>query len=172
MVVNTSLNVRGEPIVCTPEDALACFLQTDIDVLAVNDLIVTGKPAGTRGPAESPRNRRINADPPPVEAERIELFFRLFLTPLSSRYGRDFARRLGGETTTGSAYSPPEAAAEFCELETLDAVGDLLRQMWTADGVVSACELIQPLLELTEEVIDACSDGDLGNLTPHTYTLF
>jgi carbamoyltransferase len=172
MVVNTSLNVRGEPIVCTPEDALACFLQTDIDVLAVNDLIVTGKPAGTRGPAESPRNRRINADPPLVEAERIELFFRLFLTPLSSRYGGDFARRLGGETTTGSAYSPPEAAAEFCELETLDAVGDLLRQMWTADGVVSACELIQPLLELTEEVIDACSDGDLGNLTPHTYTLF
>ena len=33
VVVNTSFNVRGEPIVCTPEDAFRCFMGTDIDVL-------------------------------------------------------------------------------------------------------------------------------------------
>ncbi len=33
MLVNTSFNVRGEPIVCTPEDAFRCFMGTDIDVL-------------------------------------------------------------------------------------------------------------------------------------------
>ena len=36
-LVNTSFNVRGEPIVCTPEDAFRCFMGTDIDCLAVGD---------------------------------------------------------------------------------------------------------------------------------------
>ena len=33
VIVNTSLNVRGEPIVCTPDGALRCFMGTEIDVL-------------------------------------------------------------------------------------------------------------------------------------------
>lgn len=39
ILVNTSFNVRGEPIVCTPEDAYRCFLNTDMDVLVVGDRI-------------------------------------------------------------------------------------------------------------------------------------
>ncbi|HUC62613.1 MAG TPA: carbamoyltransferase [Alphaproteobacteria bacterium] len=38
VLVNTSFNVRGEPIVCTPEDAFRCFMGTELDVLAVEDL--------------------------------------------------------------------------------------------------------------------------------------
>jgi carbamoyltransferase len=41
IVLNTSFNVRGEPIVCTPEDAIRCFLSTNIDLLAVEDYLVT-----------------------------------------------------------------------------------------------------------------------------------
>src|SRR5204863_89432 len=37
VLVNTSFNVRGEPIVCTPEDAFRCFMGTDIEVLAAGD---------------------------------------------------------------------------------------------------------------------------------------
>ena len=37
VLVNTSFNVRGEPIVCTPEDAYRCFMGTELDVLAVGD---------------------------------------------------------------------------------------------------------------------------------------
>ncbi|MDH3314187.1 MAG: carbamoyltransferase [Gammaproteobacteria bacterium] len=37
VVVNTSFNVRGEPIVCTPEDAFRCFMGTELDVLAVGN---------------------------------------------------------------------------------------------------------------------------------------
>ena len=40
VVVNTSFNVRGEPIVCTPEDALRCFLATDMDVLVLENFIL------------------------------------------------------------------------------------------------------------------------------------
>ena len=37
VLVNTSFNVRGEPIVCTPEDAFRCFMGTEIDVLAIGN---------------------------------------------------------------------------------------------------------------------------------------
>jgi carbamoyltransferase len=37
VIVNTSFNVRGEPIVCTPEDAFGCFMGTEIEVLAVGN---------------------------------------------------------------------------------------------------------------------------------------
>ena len=37
IVVNTSFNVRGEPIVCTPEDAFRCFMGSEIDVLSVGN---------------------------------------------------------------------------------------------------------------------------------------
>ena len=37
VLVNTSFNVRGEPIVCTPEDAFRCFMGTDLDCLAIGN---------------------------------------------------------------------------------------------------------------------------------------
>ena len=40
VIVNTSFNVRGEPIVCTPEDAYRCFMRTEIDVLVIEDCIL------------------------------------------------------------------------------------------------------------------------------------
>jgi carbamoyltransferase len=40
IVVNTSFNVRGEPIVCTPEDAYKCFMRTEMDYLVVNNFIL------------------------------------------------------------------------------------------------------------------------------------
>ena len=40
VLINTSFNVRGEPIVCTPEDAVACFINAGIDLLAIGDFLV------------------------------------------------------------------------------------------------------------------------------------
>jgi carbamoyltransferase len=40
VVVNTSFNVRGEPIVCTPKDAYTCFMRTEMDLLALGDCLV------------------------------------------------------------------------------------------------------------------------------------
>ncbi|SMO45987.1 carbamoyltransferase [Gracilimonas mengyeensis] len=39
MLVNTSFNVRGEPIVCTPEDAYRCFMNTEMDYLVMGDFV-------------------------------------------------------------------------------------------------------------------------------------
>ncbi len=40
MLVNTSFNVRGEPIVCTPEQAFRCFMGTEIELLAVGNCVL------------------------------------------------------------------------------------------------------------------------------------
>jgi carbamoyltransferase len=40
VIVNTSFNVRGEPIVCTPEDAYRCFLATEMDLLVLEDFVL------------------------------------------------------------------------------------------------------------------------------------
>jgi carbamoyltransferase len=40
IVVNTRFNVRGEPIVCTPEDAYKCFMRTEMDYLVVNNFLL------------------------------------------------------------------------------------------------------------------------------------
>jgi carbamoyltransferase len=40
VIVNTSFNVRGEPIVCTPEDAYRCFMRTEMDVLIMEDCML------------------------------------------------------------------------------------------------------------------------------------
>ena len=40
VLVNTSFNVRSEPIVCTPEDAFRCFMGTELDLLVAGDLIL------------------------------------------------------------------------------------------------------------------------------------
>ncbi|HKB57205.1 MAG TPA: carbamoyltransferase [Lacunisphaera sp.] len=50
VMINTSFNVRGEPIVCTPADAYRCFMATGMDVLVIGDFILLKEqqPAGSR----------------------------------------------------------------------------------------------------------------------------
>ena len=40
VIINTSFNVRGEPIVCTPEDAYLCFMRTEMDLLVMGSYIL------------------------------------------------------------------------------------------------------------------------------------
>jgi carbamoyltransferase len=40
VVINTSFNTRGKPIVCTPRDALECFFTSPLDVLAIGPYMI------------------------------------------------------------------------------------------------------------------------------------
>ena len=63
VIVNTSFNVRGEPIVCTPQEAYRCFLATDMDALVLEDFMLAqgaDEPGGDR--------RRAGEVPGPVRA--------------------------------------------------------------------------------------------------------
>jgi predicted NodU family carbamoyl transferase len=55
VIVNTSFNVRGEPIVCTPEDAFRCFMDTKMEVLAIgNCFCLAGAAIETVAPTRVP----------------------------------------------------------------------------------------------------------------------
>lgn len=61
VLVNTSFNVRGEPIICSPEDAWRCFMRTDLDTLAIGNCLLR-KEEQDHVPARS-------APPPEVELD-------------------------------------------------------------------------------------------------------
>jgi carbamoyltransferase len=52
VLVNTSFNVRGEPIVCTPAEAYACFMRTEIDCLVLGDFVLLKSEQGESALAE------------------------------------------------------------------------------------------------------------------------
>jgi carbamoyltransferase len=58
VLVNTSFNVRGEPIVCAPEDAYACFMNTGMEYLVIGDLLF----ARSEQPAFTSTKREFEAD--------------------------------------------------------------------------------------------------------------
>ena len=43
VIINTSFNVRGEPIVCTPDDAYRCFMRTNMDYLVIENCLIEKK---------------------------------------------------------------------------------------------------------------------------------
>ncbi|QLC22509.1 nodulation protein [Parasphingopyxis sp. CP4] len=61
MLLNTSFNVRGEPIVCSPDDAVSCFLDTEIDMLIIGSYLVRRSDQHTQLTSQL-RRRRFHAD--------------------------------------------------------------------------------------------------------------
>jgi carbamoyltransferase len=55
VLINTSFNIRGEPIVCTPEDAYRCFMATDMDCLVLENylLMKAAQPVDVFGDTEA-----------------------------------------------------------------------------------------------------------------------
>jgi carbamoyltransferase len=57
VLVNTSFNVRGEPVVCTPDDAYRCFLNTEMDYLVLGNFVIerTSQPKTQLGRRVAPQ---------------------------------------------------------------------------------------------------------------------
>jgi carbamoyltransferase len=51
-LVNTSFNVRGEPIVCSPQDAYRCFMRTEMDYLAIGNFFLSKRDQPQQGPID------------------------------------------------------------------------------------------------------------------------
>ena len=88
VVVNTSFNVRGEPIICTPYDAYRCFMRTEMDVLALGDFVLVkeeqppwpetkvGVPSEN---AEGPDSAAVSTDPRALVKALRDIFEEDFL---------------------------------------------------------------------------------------------
>ncbi|MEE4488988.1 carbamoyltransferase family protein [Streptomyces sp. BE230] len=61
VLLNTSFNQRGEPIVCTPTDAYACFVRSRLDALVIEDVVVDGRDLPVAPAAFGPADKRTDA---------------------------------------------------------------------------------------------------------------
>jgi carbamoyltransferase len=67
ILVNTSFNVRGEPIVCSPQDAYRCFMKTEMDFLVMEDVLLDKRAQNGNLPVESVAGQ----NPKSVEIEQV-----------------------------------------------------------------------------------------------------
>jgi carbamoyltransferase len=100
VIVNTSFNVRGEPIICTPADAYRCFMRTGMNVLALGPFILAKEeqppwPEGTAEGLESEDATRIEANPHPEKMlAELEEAFRTQCLPVAAALAERGALRV------------------------------------------------------------------------------
>jgi len=99
IVLNTSFNVRGEPIVCTPEDAIRTFLKTEMDLLVLGNLVVEREAiAGRHEQLKSPvsdENDPSDDSGPSIEDTVLEFYQELPFNVFSNdvKYAARLAKR-------------------------------------------------------------------------------
>jgi carbamoyltransferase len=110
VIVNTSFNVRGEPIVCTPADAYRCFMRTEMNVLALGNyvLLKEDQPPWPEGKGEGLENedetKAARPDQPSALLRALRRLFRREVLKLSDRLRRQGTLRvttMRAQTSTG-----------------------------------------------------------------------
>lgn len=85
VLVNTSFNVRGEPIVCSPADAWRCFLRTNLAVAVIGDCWIdrSRQPPGIRSAAQPLPTRKEHLECPAARDRKSGAFWRLYAASTS-----------------------------------------------------------------------------------------
>jgi carbamoyltransferase len=164
VIVNTSFNVRGEPIVCTPQDAYRCFMRTEMDALVLGDflLVKTEQPgwfedAGTL----KERDLALPAEPFDPLARKLEELFETHFLPIARLLKRRGALGIdggsSGASTTWGDYrngnSPEKIFVIPPELDTPEtdpeAMAQAITRCWSGEEAAKALRpLVARLLRL------------------------
>lgn len=170
VLVNTSFNVRGEPIVCTPQDAYRCFMRTEIDILVVEDCVLFKE----RQPAVDDvvaAHATESASPAKTKQQRrIRNFYRKTLVPIAeSLRGRDSTLFPLGPDESESWYVPfATDTADFVDLAEHDPLA-ALEDIWERENLPELAKLAPQLLDLAQS-LDASSDVP-SDVSPFVYAM-
>ena len=171
VLVNTSFNVRGQPIVCSPRDAFDCFCRTGMDLLVLEDCLVWSKPA----PEAEVR------DPSPRVARNACLVVRRRMRRLLRRVFESTRPDVEGIYTSGpepdleSYFLRRRVAAEREEMEIpgLQADGDLaecLCRMWRREGRDERLGLAREIADLASRL--ELPENPAGEVPTTIYAMF
>jgi carbamoyltransferase len=177
VIINTSFNVRGEPIICSPYDAYRCFMRTEMDVLAMGDFLLfkEEQPAYPieKGHIEhyDPNELLDRTDDPGLEPLR-HLFQESFL-PVSDRYRTSSEQRGKQKNTSAQGHwhdFPAQSASQHFEIPEvlLTGQGDVqetaaaIVSYWQPGFARNAVELvIARLLEIGQELSAVSEEQEL-----------
>ena len=170
VLVNTSFNVRDEPIVCSPRDAYRCFMQTEMDMLVLEDCILLKREQSTWSaelaipvdvlPPNKPRD------------EKLARFFQEELTPVAIDIRQRGIQLLpGADTAEQTSYYRPYMKPQVNMTAVgQDAIAHELAKLWTTQGLPDLASLAGPLMALATEL--AADDDQDGDLSPFIYAMF
>jgi carbamoyltransferase len=189
VLVNTSFNVRGEPIVCTPPDAYRCFMRTEMDILALGNFILLKgeQPQWPEGKGEGLENED-------VSVASVESHPDKFLKRLGGIFDQDFwpaAQKLKGggavkidvnfrrtPTTWVDAAEPEELRSIFelpdefhAEEQNAARLTAAITKAWGPDA---ATEMLKPVCaQLVRAGLDFPVEADLGEeVSESVYVMF
>ena len=159
LLVNTSFNVRGEPIVCSPKHAYRCFMRTEIDLLVLEDALLWKSEQPAYEDSVDEKAAPLQEVPARIRSELISFYETEALRTASrlSRRGRTLITT-GFDPTAESYWKhrPEERSrpAGFTELGVSDAQGlqSRLCALWIRDGLPELCELAPRLSRLAGEL--------------------
>ncbi|HWW87216.1 MAG TPA: carbamoyltransferase C-terminal domain-containing protein, partial [Vicinamibacterales bacterium] len=164
VLVNTSFNIRGEPIACSPHDAYRCFMGTNIDILVLENCVLykheqpafeDGKVATTRADAVDPRLVRA-----------LTRFYDASLRPLSDTTANAAGSRHDWSPDSGTSCFIPRSRPRLdrsdfeLRLDGENETARTLEQAWKASRLRPA---VHGLLELASLFQDVEERSDLSS---------
>jgi carbamoyltransferase len=167
VIVNTSFNVRGEPIVSSPYDAYRCFMRTEMDVLVLGNqlLVKADQPPWpeAKGHVESDDLSDVSTEGPSMKRElkrELQQIFERDILPLArSRGARALQTRYDAESTYWRKLDETDARRRFIVPSSLDrwpvdphAMTSALLQYWEPGDIT---ESLRPVVT---RLLEACSD--------------
>jgi carbamoyltransferase len=187
VIVNTSFNVRGEPIVCTPHDAYRCFMRTEMDVLLLGNalLLKEDQPAWPEAKGHVERDDEPDAEnpiPPALLRALRRLYVRDFLpaaTHLSQTGGVRITREFRKSESTWAQHRSPATDREIFAIpaawDSAEAdpreVAAAIRRHWAPGRAGDTLQsIVTRLLELGRRFQDAAVDEE--RISDSVYVLY
>jgi Carbamoyltransferase C-terminus len=165
VLVNTTFNLRGEPIVCLPKDAYNCFMRSGMDLLVLEDALLwkANQPA-FKGTDES-RNAVAETRPTAPNGPDLAAFYELEAPPAAARTrARGQALLASGADPTVESYwtARPTNRRRLTDFEELgarspDELEKRLHRLWTEADLPELCDLAPSLARLAAKLRHADS---------------
>ena len=176
ILLNTSFNVRGEPLVCTPSDAYRCFMRTGMDLLVLEDCLLRKEEQPVLvGPAQA--DKPVRQDDPGGSHPEVLFFFRQALLPLAEKLRAEGKScfPLRPDSRASSYFTPcRRRGVRPGDLEDPGCAPEPMAQAlvlrWEAEGFPELAALAPGLVRLAS-CLDATGEP-LEELPPYLYAMF
>jgi carbamoyltransferase len=145
VLVNTSFNVRGEPIVCSPKDAYVCFMQTDIDLLVLEDMLLWKEKQPSLSRSDNSTVAAVKRNSDARSEDGLAAFFSSTALAAADRL-RIRRRKLLVDAPDPSAQTywkprQPESRYEAPGARTPDELAQQLSTLWIQNDLVELSDL-------------------------------
>ena len=172
VLVNTSFNVRGEPIVLSPEDAYQCFLHTEMDILILGDCLLVKEDQTAMDEVFEFADEE-EAAGQVADNELLQTFYDQEVVPVADQIrARDVQLlTIDNDENDPTWYTSVSEDEELCEIDE-DLLLGSLQERWESQGLPELAGLAPGLLELAEEMAAASDDEDDEGFSSTIYRMF